>query len=160
MNASAAMLHHGRRPTAAPRPDGSDVLEDLLLPPTRRRALESLCRGLSLRPGDVRECVRLAIAAARQCLVPPIATGTHMRRRDGRGSEQVVVGTKPAGFLEDWQLGADARRRLERRNLDGGRRWEDHEALVWTVDPTSSRPGISQSRLSDWEMVDASGHRV
>jgi hypothetical protein len=122
------------------------VIDLMILPQSRRDQLETLFRGSGMSHGDVARCIDLAFRCAEQCLREPMPLGTRVAPTNGRGSPQIVVGCKPNGFRE---------RPIPRRtgstcmDLDG--RWD--EALLWTVDPSSKRPGISQSRMSDWKRI-------
>lgn len=128
--------------------DGSEALDLLVLPQSKRDAIRARCRSLGLQPGDVGRCVDLALQCARQCLRAPVPFGAVVERIDGRGGREIVIGSKPSGFRE--RIFSSLRTAMRRdRELPG---WD--EPLVWTADPSSSRPGISQSRLSDWKVVD------
>lgn len=137
--------------TPSQRRDQPDeaVIRSLLLGPLERR-LRDLGRELGLR-GETGRIVALAMEVAQQGLRWPIEAGTRLVSSDGR-RQGVVVGVKPVRFVEGWQKAEVARReaRGERfvTNALGQR-----ETLVWTVDPTQTTPGISQSRLDDWDVA-------
>lgn len=125
------------------------VIRSLLLGPLEKR-LRTLGDELGLR-GQTSRIVALAMEVAQQGLRWPVEPGVRLVSSDGR-RHGIVVGVKPVRFLEGWQMAEVARREAsgERfvRNAIGQR-----EALVWTVDPTQTSPGISQSRLADWDVV-------
>lgn len=140
-----SLVCHGR-----PRPgqfaDAREMMDEIALPRKRREEIESTCRSMGMQPGDIRRCIDLAVQCAMQCLRPGIAFGTRMVHSSGRGGVRIVVGMKPAGYREPLFT--------TRRGRSGGipdTRWD--EPLVWTVDPDSKRPGISQSRLSEWRAM-------
>jgi hypothetical protein len=137
--------------TPSPRRNQPDeaMIRHLLLGPLENR-LRALGEELGLR-GQTHRIVALAMEVAQQGLRWPIEAGTRVVSIDGR-HQGVVVGVKPVRFVEDWQKPETARRegrgeRFVRNDLG------QQEALVWTVDPSSRTPGISQGRLSDWEQA-------
>jgi hypothetical protein len=123
-----------------------------MLADRRMPGLEALAKSLKLSPGDVRRIMDLAGATQLQSLVMPVKPGTRLRPNDGRGAEVTCVGCKPRGFMEDWQIDVAKHNAMRGGPFRRARHAQD-EPLVWTVDPASSRPGISQSRLSDWTIV-------
>lgn len=122
------------------------VIDLMILPQSRRDQLETLFRATGMSHGDVARCIDLAFRCAEQCLREPIPIGAKVEATNGRGSPQIVVGCKPSGFRERLAHGKARRTSVD---LDG--RWD--EVLLWTVDPSSKRPGISQSRMSDWKRI-------
>lgn len=105
--------------------------------------LADLVRRLGLSPGDAAAAERLAVDVRLQCLASPVRAGTVLQSRTRPEHAAIVVGCKPAGYLETWQRHECARRMpMSGSRLAG-------PPLVWTVSP-GRRPGISQSPLSDW----------
>lgn len=129
------------------QPDPS-LIRSLLLGPLEGR-LGTLCRELGLR-GEMHRVIALATDVAQQCLRWPVEPGTRLVSNDGR-RHGVVVGVKPAGFLEGWQM-PEARNREARGERFVRSAIGQREHLVWTVDPSSETKGISQGRLSDWRV--------
>lgn len=122
------------------------ILDLMILPQARRDEITRICRDLGLSHGDVARCVDLAFQCASQCLREPVRFGTRVSKAARTDGVHIVVGTKPNRFEERFVMRSKDRRPIAFPDLGG-------EALVWTVDPTSSRPGISQSRWCDWNVI-------
>lgn len=133
-------------PKSDPFLHSKELMDAMLLPKRKRETMESFCRAMGMRPGDIHRCIDLALRCARQCLRPTIDFGTEVVHVSGRGGRQIVVGMKPAGYREPL---FESRNRRSDHVPDT--RWD--EPLVWTVDPDSRQPGISQSRLSEWTVA-------